>query len=483
MSRKEPKRSPSPSPSFWFGFELSWLKLLLVRVTFFPLLAVDALLQIPHAARYGTGFQLAHLPLLDGLAPGRVPFIAIHLALAALFTLAALGVLTRLALPLAAALYAWVYLSSQLDSYQHHYLVGLVLVLACAVPWERPPATPLAATTRSWAARLILVQLAIVYAWAAIAKLSPAWLDGSALALQVRVPWVRSLVDAVPGTWATVAVVTVAVELFLAVAVPWRRLWPIAAPLAVAFHLGIDQTGLEIGLFSYLMVALWLLAVPERWLAPLARIAPVPGPRPPPGWSFAALLVAIAASAAVAAAVRLPTTTSAALAIGAAIAVAFAVLRRRPSHLAAAAPLVATLLWLAVDRGTDIAADTYRYWGGSARRLGNPAEARIAYQRLVAIAPDHAGGHYQLGRLLAADAPDRAREHLRRAQALEPRRARAFVAEGELLVRRGDRAAALDRARAAVAAEPADAAARRLLADLEGGAAPTGSPGGEAEAD
>ena len=95
----------------------------------------------------------------------------------------ACGVATRWLVPLATVIYSWLYFGSQLDSYQHHYLVAMLLVIACFVPWQ--PAVELDAV-RTWALRLLLVELAIVYLWAAISKIDPLWLDGTALAGQTR---------------------------------------------------------------------------------------------------------------------------------------------------------------------------------------------------------------------------------------------------------------------------------------------------------
>ena len=79
-------------------------------------------------------------------------------------------------IPLATAIYGWLYFASQLDSYQHHYLVWLMLLLACFVPWQRPHGAKPATHIRTWAIRLLLVQLAIMYLWAAISKMNGAWL-------------------------------------------------------------------------------------------------------------------------------------------------------------------------------------------------------------------------------------------------------------------------------------------------------------------
>ena len=70
--------------------------------------------------------EQAELPLPE---PGRASITFAHAAMCILFALVAQGALVRVALPLATVLYGWAYFSSQLDSYQHHYLVWLLLVI------------------------------------------------------------------------------------------------------------------------------------------------------------------------------------------------------------------------------------------------------------------------------------------------------------------------------------------------------------------
>ena len=147
---------------FFFGFVVPRAKLAFARFCFFGLLAADAFLQLRHAPRYGAGgFNVSHLPFTDA-GPGRVAVGAAYLVLASLFGAIAIGVGSRVTVALAAAIYGWVYFGSQLDSYQHHYLMVLVLIVAVGVPWFRPRGTARASGAEpvaSWAVRLVLIQL------------------------------------------------------------------------------------------------------------------------------------------------------------------------------------------------------------------------------------------------------------------------------------------------------------------------------------
>ncbi len=477
---KLPAATAVEEPTFFFGFEVPWVKLVLARVVFFGLLALDALLAIAHAPRYGAGgFNVAQLPLFDAIAPGRAAYSVGQLISAYLLVLAACGVATRVVLPIATALYAWLYFGSHLDSYQHHYLVFLLLVLSCAVPWQRPPDATPSTPVRSWALRLMLVQLAIVYLWAAISKMNPAWLDGKTLAAQMS-PGMRSLIDGtvhmVGASW-----IVVLAELTLAATIWNRRTWKIAAPLGLALHVGILKSGLEIGLFAWLMLGLYILVIPDRiwlWLAERSPVRAVRAVvRVTSEWFHGSLRFAVwVFAASLGAVLAMLSNFDHGPGVGLWLVVAllagtvFAVLRRR-THVAwlALAHLLAFMLWTTVDRATSTSADYYRFWGGSSRRLGDPKTAEYAYRRMTEVAPNDGNGFYQLGRLLLArDAGDEGLAALHQAQDLEPLKARSYVAEARWLVAHGKREEAIAKAREATIVEPSDNEARALLQSLGG---------------
>ena len=484
-----PSRTSSPapaSPAFWFGFEVPWAKLVAARVLVFGLLALDALMQLRHAPRYGAGgFNVAQLRWLDDLGPVRSSFAIAQLVNAYAFTLVMFGVATRIALPIATALYAWLYFGSQLDSYQHHYLVAMVLVAACFVPWQRP--TDATATTRvaSWAVRLILVELGVMYLWAAISKLDPAWLDGRTLAGQFGGP-MRKLIEATVG-WSAASVIVVITELALACTVWIKRTAWLAAPLGLALHLGIVVTGLEIGLFAWIMLALYALVIPDGvWLA-LARIAAAAirvlrldrvaaRVRSAPTGVLAWIAAAFACTGALVCAGVCRFEFTLAVAIAATIAVvggtliARALGRSRAATALIIAHAFALAAWLVVDRGSTLAFDYYRFWGGTARRLGDVATAERAYQIATAEFPDEPSGHFQLGRLLLGrNDGDAGLAELHAAQRLDRDHARAFVAEARWLAAHGQRDAALAKAREGWSAEPDDKDVNELIGMLMAG--------------
>lgn len=488
---------PPDEPAFWFGFEVSWIKVWLLRVVLFGLLAIDALRQIEHAPRYGAGgFNVAQLPLLDALAPGRVTYAVSELVLGYLFALVACGVVTRYVLPFATLVYGWLYFSSHLDSYQHHYLVWLILVLACFVPWERPTAAattksdasargagdddaarvvPPATPVRSWALRVILVQLAILYLWAAISKMNHAWIDGTTLSGQMTGK-VRSLIDATVGMKGA-AILVILTELTLAATVWIKRTWWLAAPLGIALHAGILATSLEIGLFAWLMLGMYILIIPDAvwvWLAerrPLETLRGLRGVMA--GWFDGAVqwlvwIFAAGIGIVLAGASRFDHAFLVGLVLTLAMFGAVIALRRRVAIAALAfAHLLGFVTWTVVDRTTTTASDYYRLWGGSSKRLGDPKTAEYAYRRMTEVAPEEGGGHYQLGKLLLdRGADDEAIAELHKAEDLEPLRARAYIAEAKWLKSKGRLDEATAKAREATIVEPNDQEAASLLNSL-----------------
>ncbi|HEY4240041.1 MAG TPA: HTTM domain-containing protein [Kofleriaceae bacterium] len=450
------------APAFWFDFTVPWLKLATTRVVLFGLLALDAFLQIRHAPRYGAGgFNVAQLSFLDRLGPTRVSYELCQLAVGYLCVFVVCNVGTRVLVPIVAALYAWLYFGSQLDSYQHHYLMCVLLFIACFVPWDAPRGEPV----RSWAVRLILFQLAILYLWAAISKLSPAWLDGRTLGGQLSGS-LRSLIDSTVGI-SLASKLVVLTELGLAATIWSKRTAAIAAPIGLLFHLGIVASGLEIGLFAWLMIAIYALVIPDR----LWELVPVPPLRTiiPRRGTIIPLVVGgalVAAGVGLAGLVRVPyaLATAAVLAV---VPVALA-LRDRPGALAiGVASLAAVALWFVADRATTVAPDYYRFWGGSARRLGDLPTSEAAYRALLAIAPDDAAAHVSLGRTLLAEgrAADGLAE-LHEAQHQDAAHARAWIEEARWLAQQGRMPEALAAAKEGTYAEPTNRDARALVDQL-----------------
>ena len=246
--------------------------LLLLRAGFFGLLAYD--LAVPclgHAPRYGAG--LINVPQLPWMslffpAPSAAALSALYLSGALLSGLIALGLLGRRAVAALAMIYGVAYLWSQADSYQHHYLIALLLVLVAAYPWRALP-------ERHWVLKALCVQLGLLYLWSGIAKLEPIWLEGQVVEGMLRAPHMSEDVAALralsglelPALAQLLAVGACVGEFLAALIFFIPRLHPIGLFLIPPFHIGVEWIGLDIEVFSYymLLLNLCLLCPPKLW--------------------------------------------------------------------------------------------------------------------------------------------------------------------------------------------------------------------------
>lgn len=267
---------------FWFDFRVSSLHLAIFRFAFFSLFALDAWLQIKGAPRYFAGdfnvSQLAGSPLESLLpTPNRPLMLTLFIGQAYLAACLAVGRLSRVWVAVLAVLFGLGYFVSQLDSYQHHFMMLLVLGALSFQRWQ--PEERARSSLGDWPLRLVLVVVSLVYFWAIVTKAEPIWLEGRTLSAQVSKGWMKALIDGLPigsnrplGSWAFASQMVMLIEALLAVAIHVRSLRLPAFVIGTGFHLALELSGqLSIGLFSYFMVALYLLVLPvediRRWLS------------------------------------------------------------------------------------------------------------------------------------------------------------------------------------------------------------------------
>jgi hypothetical protein len=241
------------------------------RTLFFLLLAFDALSMSARPDNAPSTFRLSKVPLIfeDGL--DWVPSDAVlwKVLFAASFTSLATALapekLYKYCAVVTALLYNFAYWANAVDRYQHHLLLAELLML---LPW---------AGEKSWVRRLIVVQVAIVYFWTAVAKVSDGgtFLSGDFVRTTSQR---REVFDAVHlvaealgisdrDVWSFAAYHVVAVELLLTALLLTGRAPLLAVFMGVNLHLGFEFVGrLSIGFFSWYMVLFYLLIIPPiRW--------------------------------------------------------------------------------------------------------------------------------------------------------------------------------------------------------------------------
>jgi hypothetical protein len=111
-----------------------------------------------------------------------------------------------------------------------------------------------------WGARLIALQISLVYCWGAVDKLNVGFLSGARL----QHHWIHyyNMSDypewsGFPGTTQALALATIALELFLAVSLWIPRLQRVSIVAGIAFHFALFQA-LPVGTFSAAMYLYYL---------------------------------------------------------------------------------------------------------------------------------------------------------------------------------------------------------------------------------
>ncbi len=207
-----------------------------------------------------------HWPYLSGwplLSPQQ--FYALFAAQAGLGFLLLVGLRTRLAAAGLFLLQGWVLWADRLNFRNHGYLFWMI----CGILAVSPAGSALAlhrrpsASVRLTAQRLIAAEVTIVYLWAAIQKVHPAYLSGRVLGEILGQPdqalWLQ------PAAWAVIAV-----ELALPVALWVPRTREVAALVGLAMHAAFALT-LNIYGFSLAMVGSYVLFLAPDGHLPFAR--------------------------------------------------------------------------------------------------------------------------------------------------------------------------------------------------------------------
>lgn len=128
-----------------------------------------------------------------------------------------------------------------------------------------------------WGQRLIALQLFAMYAWAALAKLSPPFLSGRRMEAYLTEFYLGA--DVPDATWfhafaALLGTGTVLLESFLAAAMLVPRMQRIFLPLGALLHLGFYML-LPVSTFSATVVAMYLCVIPpEKIEGLLHRLLP-----------------------------------------------------------------------------------------------------------------------------------------------------------------------------------------------------------------
>lgn len=485
---------------FVFGGVAAVRPWLLVRGLLLLIAFDSAVDLVPHGGRYGTGgFNVAQLPWLDAIQPVPSPtlYLGVLFACALIALTQAFAGPTKLGMAALTALYTYSWSMSMLDSYQHHYLLSLLLASAIFFPThtlasllvsDEPVAPPIVvhpekhkkrkrrrgkrehgvrsytppsgSTALAPASRKPKLTSAfgyvsfgltctIVYAYTALTKLEPGFRNGDALGRMMPPPLldrVRDLLgDPSMSTGTLLRLLAwgaIALQLVTAIGIPIalgqdRRTRGTLAVAALglapfAFHMGASALPIRIGWFaSYMLLVHFVIFAPARLLLAIARTLDVFRvwlrerlPDAPVGVStFEGILFAVLALAVVPVfyGMDLPGAVEAAVFVGLS-AVVVGIRRSIAGNGLASRSLsvslvaAAIVLRIAVShegvRGpsgsmlvapSDVRHWYYRYVAGDAARMGDVVQARAAYRKAHAFAPDGATRALMTQRLRALE--------------------------------------------------------------------------------
>ena len=311
---KTTEHAPNRWDRYWFGSVAAIRPYLLVKAVLFLVAADLWMVRLRSGWRYGVDeFNVAHFALLDALQPA--PTAGLHNGLVLLVGILAIvcaitgaGLCARVTLALA---YTYTWAQSMLDNYQHHYFLSLVLLafiffpslpgrhLYPAEPSQTGDASnPEVQRVSSWAYVLLAANVAVVYGFAALAKIEEeSWklfrhfLEKRKEIRDALEAWFTGVGIAAEWFWALTVWSIIAAEIFLGVLYllaakqdesrsRWLRIaaW-CGIVLALIFHgLGNEVLlSLSIGWFSYYMIALaFIYFLPESILRGFGRFATWP---------------------------------------------------------------------------------------------------------------------------------------------------------------------------------------------------------------
>jgi vitamin K-dependent gamma-carboxylase len=223
--------------------------------------------------------------------PGPWPMYALFGAMAVASLFITVGLFYRASIVVFFLLFTYVQLLDVTNYLNHYYLVTLLAFLLCLMPLGDAHSVDVWRGRRrsrrsypAWMTWLLRFQVAVVYVYAAIAKVGADWLVhgqpmGLWLAARTEVPLIGSYLD-LPGvalglSWCGFLYDAAVVPLML-----WRRTRPLAYLVALAFH-GLVGVLFNIGMFPWIMVvSLTVFFEPEWPRRFLRRSSWPPSPRP-----------------------------------------------------------------------------------------------------------------------------------------------------------------------------------------------------------
>ena len=208
-------------------------------------------------------------------------FMYLHFGVATvLAAMIALGSHYRVAAALFFVAFTHIFLAEKAKYLNHFYLICLLSLLMAVIPAHRAFSVDArqrpklrSATIPAWCVWLLRAQLAIVYFYAAVAKMNWDWLRGEPmrawLSTRTDVPIIGSYFTEEPVVY-LFSYGGLALDLFIAPLLLWRRTRVFAYLWAASFHL-LNYVLFNIGVFPWMMLAATTIFFEPDWPRRLLR--------------------------------------------------------------------------------------------------------------------------------------------------------------------------------------------------------------------
>lgn len=224
-----------------------------------------------HTNLIAPGFTFSYIGL-EWLQPLPGNGMYVYFALMGLLGLAVMaGYYYRFSLGLFTLLWAGAYLMQKSAYNNHYYLLLLTCVMMLFLPAAADKSIDARRTGKrasrmaQWCSWVIIIQIAIVYFFAAVAKFYPGWLDGSFLRLALQKPGTIMDIQVFREQWFILALSWGGIffDLFIIPMFLWKRTRTIALLASLLFHC-FNAVVLQIGIFPFFALSFVVFFYPPE---------------------------------------------------------------------------------------------------------------------------------------------------------------------------------------------------------------------------
>ncbi|WP_233590139.1 HTTM domain-containing protein [Flavobacterium microcysteis] len=192
------------------------------------------------------------------------------MAIAALFIM--IGLYYRISIVLFTILWSGIYFMQKTTYNNHHYLIVLLCLLMCLLPANtyasvdskiKPELKRF--TMPAWCSWIMIVQIAIVYFYASVAKLYSGWLDGSFTKgmLSKHAPDFLKELYAQEWFYLFIAYAGLAFDFLVVPLLLWKKTRNLACVASIIFHI-FNKAHLGIGIFPFLALSFIVFFYPPE---------------------------------------------------------------------------------------------------------------------------------------------------------------------------------------------------------------------------